>query len=146
MLLACLPLGPCVTSKLTFWPSFRVLKPFILIAEKWANRSSPPPSGVMKPKPFASLNHFTVPVAIAGNPLPQVLSIRERCPVDVHLKESTAVGRRNGRSYAGARYSLDKTRRALYANSGQKASRNGLLARVCGVFATLARRSRRTAG
>ena len=28
MLLACLPLGPVVTSKVTFWPSFRVLKPF----------------------------------------------------------------------------------------------------------------------
>src|SRR3954465_4745688 len=36
----------------------------MLIAEKCANRSSPPPSGVMKPKPFASLNHLTVPVAI----------------------------------------------------------------------------------
>src|SRR5436309_15835232 len=39
----------------------------MLIAEKCANRSSPPPSGVMNPKPFASLNHFTVPVAISGN-------------------------------------------------------------------------------
>jgi hypothetical protein len=27
-------------------------------------KSSPLSSGVMKPKPFASLNHFTVPVAI----------------------------------------------------------------------------------
>src|SRR6187551_297063 len=36
----------------------------MLIAEKWANRSSPPPSGVMKPNPLASLNHFTVPVGI----------------------------------------------------------------------------------
>src|SRR6185369_12947999 len=61
---ACLPLGPCVTSKETFWPSLSVLKPCILIAEKWAKRSSPPPSGVMKPKPFASLNHLTVPVDI----------------------------------------------------------------------------------
>src|SRR5437879_2675351 len=40
----------------------------MLIAEKWANRSSPPPSGVMNPKPFASLNHFTVPVAIMLRP------------------------------------------------------------------------------
>jgi hypothetical protein len=30
----------------------------------WQKTSSPPPSCVMKPKPFASLNHFTVPVAI----------------------------------------------------------------------------------
>src|SRR5688500_15825911 len=65
MLLACfLPLLPWVTSKETFWPSFRVLNPGMLIAEKCAKRSSPPPSGVMKPKPFESLNHFTVPVAI----------------------------------------------------------------------------------
>jgi hypothetical protein len=34
------------------------------IAEKCANKSSLPSSGVMKPKPFESLNHFTVPIAI----------------------------------------------------------------------------------
>src|SRR5579875_2127212 len=32
---------------------------------KWTNRSRPPSSGVMNPKPLSSLNHFTVPVAIA---------------------------------------------------------------------------------
>src|SRR5262249_11194314 len=32
------------------------------ISLKWANRSLPPPSGVMKPKPLPSLNHFTMPV------------------------------------------------------------------------------------
>src|SRR5687768_11923513 len=31
----------------------------------WTNRSLPGSSGVMKPKPFSSLNHFTVPVAIS---------------------------------------------------------------------------------
>src|SRR5207237_6217636 len=56
--------GPCVTSKETFWPSLRVLKPCIWIAEKCAKRSSLPSSGVMNPYPFASLNHFTVPVAM----------------------------------------------------------------------------------
>lgn len=61
---ACLPFAPCVTSNDTFWPSFSDLKPDEFIAEKWANKSSPPWSGVMKPKPLASLNHFTVPVAI----------------------------------------------------------------------------------
>src|ERR1700745_44670 len=66
---ACFPLGPWVTSNWTFWPSLSVLKPCMLIAEKCANKSSPPPSGVIKPKPFASLNHFTVPVAIVGNSL-----------------------------------------------------------------------------
>jgi predicted secreted protein len=61
---ACLPLGPCVTSKETFSPSLRVLNPPMVIAEKCAKRSSLPSSGVMKPKPLASLNHLTVPVAI----------------------------------------------------------------------------------
>src|SRR5215216_3420139 len=32
--------------------------------EWWTNRSRLPSSGVMKPKPLSSLNHFTVPVAI----------------------------------------------------------------------------------
>src|SRR5436190_21328519 len=68
MLLACLPFGPVVTSKETFWPSFNVLKPGMLIAEKCAKRSSPPPSGVMNPNPLASLNHLTVPVAICVVP------------------------------------------------------------------------------
>src|SRR5574343_1570600 len=66
MLEACLPFGPWVTSKVTRWPSFRVLKPAMLIAEKCANRSSPPSSGVIKPKPLESLNHLTVPVANAS--------------------------------------------------------------------------------
>ena len=61
---ACLPFGPFVTSKLTRCPSLSDLKPCMLIAEKWANKSSSPSSGVIKPKPFASLNHLTVPVAI----------------------------------------------------------------------------------
>src|SRR4051794_41970048 len=30
--------------------------------EKWTKRSRPPSSGVMKPKPFSSENHLTVPV------------------------------------------------------------------------------------
>jgi len=29
---------------------------------EWAKRSAPPESWAMKPKPLASLNHFTVPV------------------------------------------------------------------------------------
>src|SRR5574343_1762196 len=64
MLEACLPLGPCTTSKETFSPSFRVLNPFMLIAEKCAKRSSLPSSGVIKPKPLESLNHLTVPSAM----------------------------------------------------------------------------------
>src|SRR3954470_11744729 len=62
---ACLPFGPSLISNSTFWFSLRVLKPEPWISEKCAKRSSPPPSGLMKPKPLASLNHFTVPVLIA---------------------------------------------------------------------------------
>src|SRR3954469_8462894 len=62
---ACLPFGPSLISNSTFWFSLRVLKPEPWISEKWAKRSSPPPSGLMKPKPLESLNHFTVPVLIA---------------------------------------------------------------------------------
>src|SRR5260221_6516253 len=87
MFAACLPFGPWVTSKLTFWPSLRLLNPGILIAEKCANRSSPPPSGVMKPKPFASLNHFTVPVAISE--FPQEQKNRDEPGQCFDLKEST---------------------------------------------------------
>jgi hypothetical protein len=36
----------------------------MLMAEKWAKRSSPPSSGVINQKPFESLNHFTTPVGI----------------------------------------------------------------------------------
>src|SRR5436190_17055079 len=85
MLLACLPFGPVVTSKETFWPSFNVLKPGMLIAEKCANRSSPPPSGVMNPKPLASLNHLTVPVAISE--FPQVQDYRDEPGLCFDLKE-----------------------------------------------------------
>src|SRR6266545_1182749 len=59
------PFGPFVTSNSTFWPSARVRKPCAWMAVWWQKTSSPPPSCVMNPKPFASLNHFTVPVAIA---------------------------------------------------------------------------------
>src|SRR5258708_8578791 len=65
---ACRPFGPFTTSNSTFCPSAKVRKPSALIAVWWQNTSSPPPSCVMKPKPFVSLNHFTVPVAIRRHP------------------------------------------------------------------------------
>src|SRR5215475_8618056 len=34
------------------------------MAEKCTNTSDPPPSTVMKPKPFSALNHLTVPCAM----------------------------------------------------------------------------------
>ena len=59
---ACVPLAPCTTSKFTFCPSLSVLQPFILMAEQWANKSSPPTAGVIKPNPGASLNPLPGPV------------------------------------------------------------------------------------
>ena len=38
------------------------------IPEKWTNASFPPSSGVMNPKPFSSLNHFTTPLPIPTPP------------------------------------------------------------------------------
>lgn len=82
---ACRPLGPSTTSNCTFCPSRRVLKPSFLIAEKWTNTSSPPSSGSMKPKPFASLNHFTVPF-FAIQILPFVLLQLRRPCAENHLQ------------------------------------------------------------
>src|SRR5690606_17904474 len=58
---ACRPFWPCTTLNETFWPSCSDLKPLPWIERKWTNRSWPL-SGVMKPKPLASLNHLTIPV------------------------------------------------------------------------------------
>src|ERR1044071_3030099 len=66
-LAACSPLSPVLTSNSTAWPSASVLNPSICIAEKWTNTSSPP-SCSMNPYPFASLNHFTFPRAMAIRP------------------------------------------------------------------------------
>src|ERR671930_536587 len=61
------PLSPASASYDTRAPSASVRKPLDWMALWWTKRSLPPSSGVMKPKPFSSLNHFTVPVAIAGS-------------------------------------------------------------------------------
>src|SRR6267378_8281498 len=58
------PFAPSASSNSTFAPSARDLWPSPLMELKWTNTSLPPASGVMKPYPFASLNHLTVPVAI----------------------------------------------------------------------------------
>ncbi len=58
------PLSPWTVSNSTFWPSFNVLNPSIAMDEWWTKRSLEPSSGVMKPKPLLSLNHFTVPCVI----------------------------------------------------------------------------------
>src|SRR5690606_15087346 len=54
-------------SKLTFCPSSRPGRPDAWTAEICTNTSFSPPSGVMKPKPFAWLKNLTVPVCGMGN-------------------------------------------------------------------------------
>src|SRR3954454_24296055 len=61
---ACGPLPDSPSSYSTFAPSASVRKPSPAMPEKCTNASFPPSSGVMNPKPFSSLNHFTTPVAI----------------------------------------------------------------------------------
>src|SRR6266566_1459308 len=65
---ACSPFGPWATSNSTLSPSARLRKPSAWIAVKWTNTSGPD-SCAIKPKPFASLNHFTLPLAILLRPL-----------------------------------------------------------------------------
>src|SRR6202042_3867753 len=67
---ACSPLGPWLVSNSTFCPSSRLRYPVPEIALKCTKTSGPPPSWVMKPKPFSPLNHFTEPVAIENPLLP----------------------------------------------------------------------------
>src|SRR5882672_7089811 len=74
MLAARGPFGLCSTSYCTLSFSFSVLKPLAWMDEKCTKRSLLPSSGVMKPKPLASLNHFTVPVLMSVS----LKSIRRR--------------------------------------------------------------------
>src|SRR5687767_3996755 len=61
------PLAPSVTSYSTFAPSASDLKPSPWMLLKWTKTSFEPSSGVMKPYPFSSLNHLTVPVAMRSH-------------------------------------------------------------------------------
>src|SRR5918999_5174877 len=65
MFVARAPFGLCSTSYWTLSFSFSVLNPDAWMAEKCTKRSLLPSSGVMKPKPLASLNHFTLPVLMS---------------------------------------------------------------------------------
>src|SRR6185436_18701064 len=62
--------------------------------EVWcAKRSLPPSFGVMKPKPFESLNHFTVPVGMSFIPV-----LARGCPsfAGGHVSEGVNDSRRVG--------------------------------------------------
>src|SRR5262245_16598165 len=91
----------------------------------WAKRSLPPSSGVMNPKPFESLNHFTVPVAMCL--LPFLIAGRFRVPrAGMTIKGGmvchfgTAVAAREGRAlhclidHCGADYSTAAMTRRHY--------------------------------
>src|SRR5581483_8923518 len=74
------PFVPSTASNCTCAPSASDLKPSPAIDEWWTNTSFPPSAGVMNPYPFASLNHFTVPVAIQTPPPPRKNGQRKRTP------------------------------------------------------------------
>src|SRR5262249_33677223 len=57
-------LGSVTRSKETFCPSLRPCIPARSTALMCTKTSLPPSSGLMKPKPFWLLNHFTVPCVI----------------------------------------------------------------------------------
>src|SRR5918996_4269725 len=83
------PLAPSVTSYSTFAPSASDLKPSPTMLLKWTKTSFEPSSGVMKPYPFSSLNHLTVPVAIQSH-LPQQIRNKfgRRCGTPVLVRAS----------------------------------------------------------
>ncbi|CAG9256970.1 hypothetical protein BDI4_520014 [Burkholderia diffusa] len=134
MFAACRPFGPVFTSNSTFWFSCSVLKPSTRISEKCANRSSPPPSGVMKPKPFASLNHLTVPVAMLL--VPKKIK-RGRGPWVRKIKEG---GNGTNRSTVDGRTTkepihspLEILQRCLYGYSGARSTVFPCTQGYCGV-------------
>ena len=76
----CLPLASssCLT-KWTAAPSTSVLPS--LICEKWQNRSSPPSSGPMNPKPLSLFHRFATPAIMpSGGDTPANLPLPPRAP------------------------------------------------------------------
>src|SRR5690606_20483085 len=125
---ACAPFGPCTISKLTRWPSCKVRKPSVLMAEKWTNTSSLPSSGAMKPKPLASLNHFTVPKLMnnlfhyLGQRVQRQRAWSCHSGVGVHAPEYSSAKSDQGKR--GCRYQGPSTpwRRALDAAASARAN------------------------
>src|SRR6476646_4543994 len=76
----------------------------------------------MKPKPFASLNHFTVPVAISGN------SLSTRYKRDVARTMFRSQGKYGGRttawrSYRACLYCLEQNTAHTIRKSGPESDR-----------------------
>src|SRR5690606_39613911 len=78
--LACGPFWPSAATKETRWFSSSDLKPVPTMSVWCANKSLPPDSGLMKPKPFSLLNHFTIPVSVCI--FLQSLKRRALCPIE----------------------------------------------------------------
>src|SRR3954452_22108638 len=108
---ACGPLGDSPSSYSTLTPSASVRKPSPAIPEKWTNASLPPSSGVMNPKPFSSLNHFTTPVAMtstssrtsmrggaAGTAIPHTTNRRHSGGPTAQVVPAAGVGAQTGRT------------------------------------------------
>src|SRR5919106_4549375 len=91
----------------------------------WAKRSLPPPSGVMNPKPFESLNHFTVPVAMSY-PLLEVAVLTRlsepRFGHDGQGRESTATWTPLWAALEGRVFTLEILRHGLYHHAGGQKS------------------------
>src|SRR5829696_1943207 len=104
--------------------------------EKWTNRSRPPSSGVMKPKPLSSENHLTVPDAITSSSpllagLFRPIDDRPDRPVPTLTTLSAYLRRAQGSRYQtiGQYYSVSSAAAAAIAarspGSGSHGSRSG---------------------
>src|SRR5215218_53339 len=98
MFAACRPFWPCFTSNSTRWFSASVLNPLPWMSRKWANRSAPPASCAMKPKPLLSLNHFTVPVWVV---IKHLSYLRNECAA--HAAHAATLKKRSGGFQAARR-------------------------------------------
>src|SRR4030065_214835 len=95
-----MPFGPLVDSNSTCWPSCRLLNPSPWMVEKCTNTSALPSVGVMKPKPLASLNHFTVPLCIVTSALgatdgtnPGLMNLPKERPKKIDVAMALTLGR-----------------------------------------------------
>lgn len=101
------PFSPCPVSYSTFWPSRSDTLPSDWTSEWCTNKSSLPSSGTIKPYPFRSLNHFTVPVLTFFSPSAFLLAF--------HAKSSSFV-----RSIPRGRYRILLVKPLLNQNKKRK--------------------------
>mmetsp|Transcript_41906 Transcript_41906/g.132298 ORF Transcript_41906/g.132298 Transcript_41906/m.132298 type:complete len:247 (-) Transcript_41906:19-759(-) len=136
--LTCMPPGPVTlvafilpfsstASYSIFSPSPSERKPSAWIADWWTKRSSPPLSGVMKPKPFCELNHLTVPLSFmltGGLRRGDAGAVREGCPTAL-LSSSGSTQCRLRRSAQRPRWLRRPSSRGDHARHRRAARRSG---------------------